>query len=161
MNPSGIKMVESGKRWGAVLQGEYNHNIDEKGRLIVPAKFRNELGESYMICRGMDGNLLMYSIVEWNKFVTKLDKLPRMNANARKLRRHFLGSAHEGSFDKQGRVLVPQALRTFANLDKELVLLGMQDNVEIWNKGIREAEEITKEEFYEISESMEEMENFF
>jgi len=144
-----------------MLQGEYNHNIDEKGRLIVPAKLRNEIGDSYMICKGMDGNLLMYSIIEWDKFASNLEKLPRMNANARKLVRHFLGSAHEGSFDKQGRVLVPQALRTYANLDKEIVLLGMQDKVEIWDKSLREEEEITKEEFYQISESMEGLENFF
>jgi len=161
MNPSGKKMEKSGKRWRLMLQGEYNHNIDEKGRLIVPAKLRNEIGDSYMICKGMDGNLLMYSIIEWDKFASNLEKLPRMNANARKLVRHFLGSAHEGSFDKQGRVLVPQALRTYANLDKEIVLLGMQDKVEIWDKALREEEEITKEEFYEISESMEGLENFF
>ena len=144
-----------------MLQGEFNHNIDEKGRLIVPAKLRNELGESYMICKGMDGNLLMYSIVEWDKFVTNLEKLPRMNTKARKLVRHFLGSAQEGSFDKQGRALVPTTLRAYANLDKEIVLLGMQDKVEIWDRALREEEEITKEEFYEISESMEELENFF
>jgi MraZ protein len=144
-----------------MLQGEFNHNIDEKGRLIVPAKLRNELGDSYMICKGMDGNLLMYSIVEWDKFVSNLEKLPRMNVKARKLVRHFLGSAQEGSFDKQGRALVPPVLRTYAQLDKEVVLLGMQDKVEIWDKSLREEEEITKEEFYEISESMEELGNIF
>jgi MraZ protein len=144
-----------------VLQGEFNHNIDEKGRLIVPAKLRNELGDSYMICKGMDGNLFMYSIVEWQKFITNLGKLPLIKVKARKLARHFLGSAQEGSFDKQGRALVPPILRTYANLDKEVVLLGMQDKVEIWDKSLREAEEITKEEFYEISESMEELGDIF
>ena len=144
-----------------MLQGEYNHNIDEKGRLIVPAKLRNELGESYVICKGMDGNLFMYSLLEWNKFVAHLEKLPRMKKEARKLVRHFLGSAHEGTFDKQGRVLVPPNLRSYAGLDKELVLVGMQDKVEIWDKSLRDEDEISKEEFYDISESMEEMENFF
>jgi MraZ protein len=144
-----------------MLQGEFNHNIDEKGRLIVPAKLRNELGENYVICKGMDGNLFMYSLVEWNKFVSNLEKLPRMKKEARQLVRHFLGSAQEGSFDKQGRVLVPPTLRTYANLDKELVLLGMQDKVEIWDKSLREEEEISREELYEISDSMEELENFF
>ena len=144
-----------------MLQGEYHHNIDEKGRLIVPAKLRNELGDSYVICKGMDGNLFMYSLIEWDKFVSKLEQLPRMKKEARQFVRHFLGSAQEGTFDRQGRVLVAPSLRGYAGLDKEIVLLGMGDKVEIWDKSLREQDEIGKDDLYDISEGMEELDVFF
>ena len=144
-----------------MLQGEYHHNIDEKGRLIVPAKFRNVLGDSYVICKGMDGNLFMYSLLEWNKFVSKLEKLPRMKKEARQLVRHFLGSAQEGTFDRQGRVLVAPSLRGYAGLEKELVLLGMGDKVEIWDKSLMEEGEISIDDLYNITEDMEELDAFF
>ena len=144
-----------------MLRGEYFHNIDEKGRLIVPVKFRNELGESYVICKGMDECLLMYSLLEWDKFAAKLEKLPRLDEDARRVMRHFTGSAHEGTFDKQGRVLVPPSLRGYAGLDKELVLLGMGDKVEIWNKSLRDENELSKEEFRDIAKRLKELESFF
>lgn len=90
-----------------MLLGEYNHNIDEKGRLIIPAKLREGLGDSFVICNGLEGCLFVYSQEEWNKFVAELESLPRMNKDARMFKRYFFGSANEGSFDRQGRVLVP------------------------------------------------------
>ena len=88
-----------------MLLGEFNHSIDEKGRLIIPAKLRDDLGDSFVICNGLEGCLFVYSQEEWNKFVAELETLPRMSKDARIFKRYFFGSASEGSFDKQGRVL--------------------------------------------------------
>ena len=117
-----------------MLLGEFNHSIDEKGRLIIPAKLREDLGDSFVICNGLEGCLFVYSQEEWNKFVQELETLPRMNKDARIFKRYFFGSASEGSFDKQGRVLVPPSLRKAAHLEKDVVLVGVQDRVEIWDK---------------------------
>ena len=84
-----------------MLLGEFNHSIDEKGRLIIPAKLRDDLGESFVICNGLEGCLFVYSQDEWNQFVAELNTLPRMNKDARIFKRYFFGSASEGSFDKQ------------------------------------------------------------
>ena len=137
METSGKKVVRSGTLWEAngvlrlrervrMLLGEYNHNIDEKGRLIIPAKLREGLGDSFVICNGLEGCLFVYSQEEWNKFVAELESLPRMNKDARMFKRYFFGSANEGSFDRQGRVLVPTSLRKAAHLEKEVVLVGVQ-----------------------------------
>ena len=121
-----------------MLLGEFNHNIDEKGRLIIPAKLREDLGDSFVICNGLEGCLFVYSQEEWNKFVAELESLPRMNKDAVIFKRYFFGSASEGSFDKQGRVLVPPSLRKNAHPEKEVVLVGVQDRVEIWDKALWE-----------------------
>lgn len=128
-----------------MLLGEFNHSIDEKGRLIIPAKLRDDLGENFVICNGLEGCLFVYSQEEWNKFVTELEALPRMSKDARIYKRYFFGSASEGTFDKQGRVLVPPPLRKSANLEKDVVLVGVQDHVEIWDKARWEDESIVSE----------------
>ena len=117
-----------------MLLGEFNHSIDEKGRLIIPAKLRDDLGDSFVICNGLEGCLFVYSQEEWSKFVAELETLPRMNKDARIFKRYFFGSASEGTFDKQGRVNVPASLRKAAHLEKDVVLVGVQDRVEIWDK---------------------------
>ena len=119
-----------------MLLGEFNHSIDEKGRLIIPAKLRDDLGDSFVICNGLEGCLFVYSQEEWNKFVAELETLPRMSKDARIFKRYFFGSASEGSFDKQGRVLVPPSLRKAAGLEKDVVLVGVQDRIEIWDKAL-------------------------
>lgn len=139
-----------------MLLGEFNHNIDEKGRLIIPAKLREDLGDSFVICNGLEGCLFVYSQEEWNKFVAELESLPRMNKDARIFKRYFFGSASEGSFDKQGRVLVPPSLRKNAHLEKEVVLVGVQDRVEIWDKALwEEKNQISEEDLDAIAERME------
>jgi len=139
-----------------MLLGEYTHSIDEKGRAIIPAKLRNDLGDSFVICKGMEGCLFMYSQVEWNKFVEELETLPRMNKDARLFKRYFFGSASEGSFDKQGRASIPAALREAANLEKDIVLVGVQDRVEIWDKARWEnSSDVSEEELDAIAERME------
>lgn len=139
-----------------MLLGEYNHTIDEKGRLIIPAKFRNDLGENVVICKGLEGCLFVYSQEEWESFVNELKSLPRMNKDARIFKRYFFGSASEGSFDKQGRVSVPASLRKAAHLEKDVVLVGVQDRVEIWDKALWEERSMVSEEDLDaIAERME------
>jgi len=139
-----------------MLLGEYTHSIDEKGRAIIPAKLRNDLGDSFVICKGMEGCLFMYSQVEWNKFVEELETLPRMNKDARLFKRYFFGSASEGSFDKQGRASIPPPLREVANLEKDIVLVGVQDRVEIWDKARWESSsDVSEAELDSIAERME------
>ena len=129
-----------------MLLGEFNNSIDEKGRLIIPAKLRDDLGENFVICNGLEGCLFVYSQEEWSKFVAELETLPRMSKDARIYKRYFFGSASEGTFDKQGRVLVPTPLRKSANLEKDVVLVGVQDHVEIWDKALWEEQSMVSEE---------------
>ena len=117
-----------------MLTGEFNHSIDAKGRLIIPSKFREDLGENFMIKKGMDGCLFIYPENEWKTFEEKLRTLPLTNKKARDFKRFFLGSAVDGDLDKQGRVLISSALRAYAGLEKEVVLAGVLDRIEIWNK---------------------------
>nr|WP_330409987.1 division/cell wall cluster transcriptional repressor MraZ [Faecalimonas umbilicata] len=135
---SGTKWKGSGRPFREkvtfMLTGEYNHSIDSKGRLIIPAKFREILGDSFVITKGLDNCLFVYPDNEWKLFEEKLRTLPLTNKNARTFTRFFLGSAVEGVLDKQGRVLISSALRDFAGLEKEVVLVGVLDRVEIWDK---------------------------
>ena len=122
-----------------MLTGEFNHSIDAKGRLIIPSKLRESLGEHFVITKGMDGCLFLYPENEWEAFEDKLRTLPLTNKKARDFKRFFLGSAVEGELDKQGRVLISSSLRAYASLDKEVVLAGVLDKVEIWSKDAWEA----------------------
>ena len=117
-----------------MLTGEFNHSIDSKGRLIIPSKLRDSLGEHFVITKGMDGCLFLYPENEWEAFEEKLRTLPLTNKKARDFKRFFLGSAVDGEIDKQGRVLISSSLRTYASLEKEVVLAGVLDKVEIWSK---------------------------
>ena len=108
-----------------MLTGEFNHSIDSKGRLIIPSKLRESLGEHFVITKGMDGCLFLYPDNEWKAFEEKLRTLPLTNKKARDFKRFFLGSATEGELDKQGRVLISSSLRAYADLEKEVVLAGV------------------------------------
>ncbi len=113
--------------------GEYHHNLDAKGRLIIPAKFRDQLGMEFTVTRSLDGCLAMYAAKEWEALEDKLNALPMTNEKARSLKRFLLGSANTCEIDKQGRILIPQVLREKAGLDKDITLLGVGDHIEIWN----------------------------
>ena len=115
-----------------MLIGEYHHNIDEKGRLIIPSKFREEIGNSFVVTRGLDGCLFVYSLVEWEKIVAKLKRLPFTKKDARTFMRFFLASATVCEFDKQGRINLVNSLIEYANLKKECVVIGVNDRLEIW-----------------------------
>ena len=115
-----------------MLIGEYHHNIDEKGRLIIPSKFREEVGNSFVVTRGLDGCLFVYSLVEWEKIVNKLKKLPFTKKDARTFMRFFLASATVCEFDRQGRINLVNSLIEYAGLKKECVVIGVNDRLEIW-----------------------------
>ena len=117
-----------------MFMGEYHHSIDEKGRLIIPSKFRTELGDSFVITRGLENCLFVYSLVEWNKITDKLRKLPFTKQNARNFNRFLLSGATITELDKQGRANIPSTLVDFASLDKDCVIIGVNDRLEIWSK---------------------------
>ncbi|HIT07045.1 MAG TPA: division/cell wall cluster transcriptional repressor MraZ [Candidatus Scybalocola faecipullorum] len=114
--------------------GEYNHTIDSKGRLIVPSKFREALGDEFVVTKGLDGCLFVFPMEEWNVFTQKLHDLPLTKKEARQFSRFFLAGAASCEVDRQGRILLPAVLRDFAQLDKEAVLVGVSSRIEIWSK---------------------------
>lgn len=114
--------------------GEYQHAIDNKNRMIIPAKFREELGEKFVLTKGLDGCLYAYTIDEWRILEDKLKKLPLTNKDARAFVRFFFSGANEIDIDKQGRALIPQNLLEYAAIQKDIVSIGVSTRIEIWNK---------------------------
>ena len=139
-----------------MFMSEYNHTLDTKGRLIIPAKFRETLGEEFVISKGMDGCLFVYANDDWNAFEQKLTSLPLINKEARQFARFFLAGAATVEVDKQGRILLPAALREFAGLEKDVVLVGVGSRVEIWSKE-RYLENNDFDDMDEIAEHMAEL----
>lgn len=117
-----------------MFTGEYIHSFDEKGRVIMPSKFRNELGENFYIGKGLDKCLFVYPIEAWSEFVGKLRNLSSFNKQERFFLRQFVSGFSECSFDKQGRILIPPSLREFSGLNNEAAIIGVIDRIEIWNK---------------------------
>ena len=117
-----------------MLIGQYEHSLDAKGRLIMPAKLREDMGEKFIITKGLDGCLFGFSQNEWENFETKLKTLPLTNKNARDFVRFFLSGAMECEIDKQGRFLISSNLRKVATLEKEVVIIGVGTRIEIWDK---------------------------
>ena len=117
-----------------MLIGEYAHSLDTKGRLIMPAKLRQDMGEKFIVTKGLDGCLFAFSQNEWLNFETKLKSLPLSDKNARNFVRFFLSGATECELDKQGRFLIPNNLRIAANLEKDTVIIGVGTRLEIWDK---------------------------
>ncbi len=138
--------------------GEYNHSIDAKGRLIVPSKFRETLGETFYVTKGLDGCLSVYPTEEWKIFESKLRSLPITNKNARKFTRFFLAGATECEIDKQGRILIPATLREYAGLVKDAVLVGVSSRIEIWSRDKwSEVNDIDVDDMSDVAEHMEEL----
>ena len=121
-----------------MFMGEFQHNIDDKGRVIIPAKFREELGASFIVTRGLDNSLFVYPLKEWQQIEQKLKTLPFTRSDARKFTRFFFSGAIECELDKQGRVSIPSNLRSYAELMKECVFIGVSNRVEIWSKELWE-----------------------
>ncbi len=117
-----------------MLIGEYEHSLDVKGRLIMPAKLREDMGEKFIITKGLDGCLFGFSQSEWSNFEEKLKTLPLTNKDARNFVRFFLSGAIECEIDKQGRFLITSNLREYANMEKDVVIIGVGTRLEIWNK---------------------------
>lgn len=116
-----------------MLMGEFHHNIDDKGRLILPAKFREDLGEEFVITRGLEECLFVYSKDEWTKITSRLNSLPFTKKDARSFMRFFLSGATATVFDKQGRINITSPLISYAGLEKECVIIGVGDRLEIWS----------------------------
>lgn len=114
--------------------GEFRHKIDTKGRIIIPSKFRNELGEEFVATRGLEGCLFLYTYTEWDKITKDLSLLPFTKKDARSFSRFFLSGASNVSFDNQGRINLPQNLITYASLKGETVIVGVGNRLEIWNQ---------------------------
>lgn len=163
------KVVRSGRKWWesglispccqymqviSMFMGEYNHTVDAKGRLIVPSKFREQLGEEFVVTKGLDGCLFVYDNDEWRALEEKLKSLPLTNTNARKFSRFFLAGASSCEVDKQGRILLPAVLREHAGIDKDAVLVGVGSRIEIWSKDAWTAAN-TYDDMEEIAEAME------
>ena len=128
-------MVDSGEKWGMpMFMGEYHHTIDEKGRIIIPSKFREMLGDTFIVTRGIENCLFVYPNDEWQKIVTKLESLPFTKRDARQFVRFFLSGATNAEFDKQGRVNLTSPLIDYARLQKDCVVIGTGSRLEIWSK---------------------------
>ncbi|MFW5979816.1 MAG: division/cell wall cluster transcriptional repressor MraZ [Bacillota bacterium] len=141
-----------------MFMGEYQHNMDSKGRVIIPAKFRPELGDEFVITRGLDNCLFVYPMREWSILEEKLTSLPITSKNSRTFVRFFFSGATECNLDKQGRISIPANLRNYADLDKKLIIIGLANRIEIWanekwDSYIDEAED----SYEDIAEKMEEL----
>lgn len=117
-----------------MFMGEYNHTVDAKGRLTVPSKFRELLGDEFVVTKGLDGCLFVYSSEEWRSFEEKFKEVSQFSKEARKFARFFFAGATVCEVDKQGRVLLPAALREFAGIEKEAVMAGVLNHIEVWSK---------------------------
>ena len=138
-----------------MLMGEFHHNIDEKSRLIIPSKFRSELGERVIITRGLDNCLFAYSEAEWSKIIQKLNTLSFTKKDARIFTRFFMSGAVECEFDKQGRINITSPLSDYANIKKECIIIGVNERIEIWSKENYETFfKENEEKFSEISEDL-------
>lgn len=115
------------------MKGQSNHSLDAKGRLIIPARLRDGLGSNFVLCQGMDKNLYAYPSEEWEKFSEKLNQLPISDVGARKFKRFFQGSANDCEVDGQFRIVIPQKLREWAGIEKDVVLVGNGQVAEIWS----------------------------
>lgn len=133
-----------------MLMGEYHHNLDNKNRLIIPSKFRNELGNEFIITKGLDKCLFVYSKNEWNKLIKDLDTLKFTKKNVRAFERFFIGGASLNEFDKQGRISLTSPLVHYANITKECVIIGVNERLEIWDKDEFDAFMKSNEESLEL-----------
>lgn len=155
-------MVESGLKWrkfkGEIMFiGEYAHALDGKNRIIVPSKFRDALGERFILTKGLDGCLYAYPVSEWNTFEEKLKKLPLTSKDARAFVRFFFSGANESEIDRQGRTLIPQNLIEYANIKKDIVSIGVSNRIEIWSKEKWEDYNSSNIDFDNIAEKMSEL----
>lgn len=124
--------MKVGKGGDIMFMGEYHYNLDDKGRITIPVKFRNELGTSFVITRGLDNCLFVYGKVEWTNIINKYKELPNTR-DARKFMRVFLSGAIECTIDKQGRTNISSPLMEYAGLEKDCVIIGVNDRLEIWD----------------------------
>ena len=140
--------------------GEYQHNLDAKGRIIVPSKFRDELHTTFILTRGLDGCLTIYSLKQWEKMFEEVDKLPTTKKAARQYVRMLTSTATECTLDNQGRIQIPSFLSKPVNISKECVVIGSNDHIEIWDKSTWDTYyEDASNNFEEVAENLSELIN--
>ena len=139
-----------------MFMGQFNHSVDVKGRLIVPAKFREQLGEEFIVTKGLDGCLFVYPMSEWKTIEERFRDIPLTTKDARKFTRFFFAGATNCEVDKQGRILIPAVLREYAGLQKEVVLVGVLNRIEIWDAK-KWASDSEYEDMDEVAEHMAEL----
>ena len=138
-----------------MFMGEFHHSIDEKGRLIIPSKFRNDLGKKFIITRGIEKCIFVYSLDEWNNMVNELKELPFTRKNARTFMRMLMSGATECELDNNGRINIPSPLVNYASIEKECVVIGVGDRLEIWsNEGFDNFFNENIDNFDEIAETL-------
>ncbi len=157
-------METGGVKWGigedtrgsaSMFMGEYQHNLDEKGRITVPARFREELGTEFVMTKGLDQCLFIYPLEEWESITEKLRQLPFTRSDARAFVRLFFSGAAQMSFDSQGRALIPNNLREYADLGKEAVIIGVGARIEIWgNEEWSRFQDSTEASYEELAEEL-------
>lgn len=148
---SGLKWIKVGD---FMLMGEYHHTIDEKGRITIPSKIRYELGEGFVLTRGLDKCLAIYPKDEWDNIIKKYKELPQTK-DVRNFMRIFLSGATTLEFDKQGRINIPSSLVTFADLKKECIIIGVNDRLEIWSlEHWQQFIDANEENFSDIADSL-------
>jgi MraZ protein len=134
-----------------MFMGCFEYKMDEKGRVLVPPQFKEELGEKFIITRGFENCLFVYSIKEWNRISNELEKVPLSSKELRFFMRIWFSSAQEVSIDQYGRILIPNDFRRYANLNREIVFIGVLNRVEIWDKTLWENYKNSNEISYENS----------
>jgi MraZ protein len=132
-----------------MLINTYSHNIDQKGRVFMPAKFREELGSRFIVCRGVGKCLFVFSEEAWSEFTAKLKNVPITDQKAQVFLRLLFASACECEADKQGRILISQRLRSYADLEKEVLAIGMMNRVELWSSEAWEEYSNTASDVYD------------
>lgn len=135
--------------------GEYQHSLDAKGRITIPARFREELGEKFVATKGLDNCIFLYPMEEWKTIEEKLRSLPFTRADVRSFARFFFSGASEMEIDRQGRTLIPVNLREYASIDRDLIIIGVGSRIEIWSATNWGRYTLEAESSYEeIAESM-------
>jgi len=143
-----------------MFMGEYHHNIDEKGRIVIPGKFRESASDKIIVTRGLEKCLYLYTEDEWNKMVEKLNKLPFTKKDARTFMRNFFAGATACEFDRNGRINITSLLVSYAGLTKECVVIGVNDRIEIWDKSLyNEFLDANASKLEEIAENLFEVSN--
>lgn len=137
--------------------GEFKHTTDAKGRVSIPSIFREDLGESFYITKGLDKSLFVFTQAEWDRFQEKLQSVPLTNKTGRAFTRFFYAGATKCSLDKSGRILIPQNLRDFAEIDKEILVIGAGSRVEIWSENVWYQYNDDELSYDELADNMEEL----
>lgn len=147
-------MVKSGEVERIMFMNEYSHTIDAKGRMILPAKFREELGDSFVLAPGLDACLCIYPRERWNALLARLQQLPFTDKRVRKIKRYLIGKSTEIECDRQGRILIPAHLRELADLKKEVCVVGTGSMIEIWNSELLDSDENGEESIADLANSL-------